>query len=105
MNIVSRFSKSALLSIVFLFTCLVILSAGTWSITRSNIQQDKLRNLPQDNLPKIQNITESFQVVSMERIEDYYVLRMKNTSNQAITHYTLVCPGGLVEGDFLIGDK
>jgi hypothetical protein len=75
----------------------VVLSASTWPVTRKSIQQG--------NLPQIQNITESFQTVGLERMDGFYVLRMKNTSNQAITHYTLVCPGGLVEGDFIIGDK
>lgn len=77
----------------------VLLGAGALS-TRQGLSQQ------QDNLPEVKTEAESFQFVSIEKTEYFFVMRMQNISNKAITAYmgsTCGVPG--FGGDLTLGDR
>lgn len=96
-----QFRKSLLALIALSLVGLTVLGARTLSFSGKTTEQ-------QTPLPQVNNRTQSFQVVSLQRKEDLdgmIVLKMKNTSKKAITAYTLVCGGGEIETDLTIGGK
>jgi len=57
------------------------------------------------NLPTVQDRTEAFQVLSLEKISRRYLIRARNTSGKVITAYVMaVCDEPESSADYTIGD-
>src|SRR6185503_4203345 len=79
---IAGLKNSSFIPIIIAFCCMAVFGLGSWSPgVRSNPQGDRL--------PQVKNETESFQLVSAERTTDSIILRVRNTSVQGITAYSV----------------
>jgi hypothetical protein len=97
-NYVARINRSSSKPVVLILLFVALLSA---SVMTSRALPEPQRQ----ELPQVRNETESFQLVSVEKIGDLLQLRLKNTSKRAITAYKIGYSNGWQTGiDYLIGD-
>jgi hypothetical protein len=76
----------------------VLLSSAVLSPTRARRQKET-------SLPIVKDNTGSFRLISLERIDDWFVMRMQNTSKKAITAYgKAVCDVPESSTDYTLGD-
>ncbi len=88
-------------SSIFAFLALLFIGSLGADIWPSGARPDPQK----DELPKVKNETESFQLVSVEKIDSLLQLRLKNTSNKAITAYRIGYGDGWQTGiDKILGD-
>ena len=77
----------------------VLLSTAVLSSSARRIQQEM-------NLPTVKDNTGSFRLVSLERIDHNFVMRMQNASQKAITAYVnAVCDFPESSTDYTLGDQ
>jgi hypothetical protein len=95
---IARFSRTNTIFAILALLFLASLGVGNWpSGARQRAQKDKL--------PQVKNETESFQLVSAEKIDFLLQLRLKNISKKAITAYKIGYGNGWQTGiDKIIGD-
>ena len=94
----NRFNRSSSKPIFFVLLLVAFLSVGGMS-SRALPEPQK------EELPQVRNETESFQLISIERIGYLLQLRLKNTSKKAITAYKIGYNNGWQTGiDKIIGD-
>lgn len=79
---VARFNRSSSKPIILTLLFVALLGASVM-ISRALPESQK------HELPRVKNETESFQLVSVDKIGDLLQLRLKNTFNKAITAYTI----------------
>lgn len=87
---------------LFVVSCVVLgsvlLSAALLSPTRAGKRRDT-------SLPTVKDDTGSLDLISLERIDGRFLMRMQNTSNKAITAYAkAVCDVPESSMDYSIGD-
>ncbi|HEY3135950.1 MAG TPA: hypothetical protein VGL29_07975 [Blastocatellia bacterium] len=76
----------------------VLLSSALLSPTRAGKQKDI-------SVPVVKDNTGSLRLVSLEKVEDLFVIRLKNTSDKVITaHGQAVCDVPWSSTDYSIGD-
>ena len=92
-------SNKNAITLILVLVGIIFLGTSSWSSgSQFNAQQDKL--------PEINNRTESFQLVSVEKVGRLLQLRLRNTSEKAITAYRISSNNGWETGiDYILGDE
>lgn len=88
--------ESRLTSGVLMLICVVALSAGGWTKGGTTRQESAVR---------VENRTQSFQVVSTEQVGTDYVLRLKNGYGKAINGYSLGVGSGRIDTELTTGGR
>src|SRR5437763_1562805 len=74
--------KTRPVAIPFILICVLVVAGGAWGLSPKQAQQDT---------PQIQNLTQSLQVVSLERDSsgNAYLLTLKNGYSKNINGYSI----------------
>lgn len=91
---IAGFNRTSLTPVIFVLLFAAFLGASVMS-SRALIDSQK------GELPKVRNLTESFQLVKITRQDNDFLLHMKNTSSKAITAFMV----GEDDGSSMIKDS
>ncbi len=87
---------------LFVITSIVL---GSVLLSTAVLSSSARRSQQAMSLPTVKDNTGSFRLISLERIDRSFVMRMQNTSNKAITAYAkAVCDFPESSADYTLGD-